>query len=683
MKTSKLWVYGIFWSAVLTGLLCTACGSSNQVTYRVGGEAAKASIAYKDAEGNTHQEKVSVPWETSFNIGNKFDPELIVTNENPPGAVTCEIWVNERQLGDRESLAHAVCNASFSKRGNSSSSSFTGSSVEVYLTQAEEAIQEDDFEKALSEIEKAIEVVPNYADVHFVRAIVYKNMEELDKALESYDQAIELDPEHVGAYNNRGRVYADMDDLESAIADWTTAIELDPAYVYGYYNRAIAYTELGEIEAAIADVEEVKELTEDSGMLAWAEDMLTGLENISAEVTISTAEMERYTHNLDCSIYNEKLTLKSFSVLYPVDFEITDCRENAENYVTFELNPDGEDSDFAFALGHFTIDAAPGEFETQYGAQGDKLLDTIGPQLGAQLNGKLIDDKPISLEGTTFYRRDYEAEILDIPRLVRLVTIPNFDTGQGLFFLALKKIGTTPENEYPVFDEFTQQIMTSVEFPPAPAAPEEREPPPGNTVTVKGSLEANGEATFFILGSTNASILATVDPGPGFELAIQQATTDQIVASAKDGDTLLTKIPDTGLYRIIVRNLNTSTSDFDAAFMGSIGIAFALNPHYKMVGRLPEGNPLSYTYTGPGGSKLKINIRPHTETPVDLVVKIFNLDDLNEPLLEANETGLGEGEVVDFTLPEGDGDSSVDTYLINVEDAEGNPGKYLLVITTE
>ena len=102
----------------------------------------------------------------------------------------------------------------------------------------------------------------------------------------------------------------------------------------------------------------------------------------------------------------------------------------------------------------------------------------------------------------------------------------------------------------------------------------------------------------------------------------------------------------------------------------------------KLVGRLPAGKALSYTYTGPGGSNLNVNIAPHTDTPLDLVVKIFNIDNMKEPLLEINETGLSEAELVDFTLPEGSG-AALDTYLMTVEDAAGNPGKYLLVIKTE
>jgi hypothetical protein len=63
------------------------------------------------------------------------------------------------------------------------------------------------------------------------------------------------------------------------------------------------------------------------------------------------------------------------------------------------------------------------------------------------------------------------------------------------------------------------------------------------------------------------------------------------------------------------------------------------------------------------------------------VVKLFNIDNVKEPLLEINETGLSEAELVDFTLPKGSG-AALDTYLMTVEDAAGNPGKYLLVIKT-
>jgi hypothetical protein len=50
------------------------------------------------------------------------------------------------------------------------------------------------------------------------------------------------------------------------------------------------------------------------------------------------------------------------------------------------------------------------------------------------------------------------------PRLIRLVTIPNFEHGHGILFLAINKIESTPEAGFPEFDAVTQRIIGSVEW---------------------------------------------------------------------------------------------------------------------------------------------------------------------------------------------------------------------------
>ena len=64
---------------------------------------------------------------------------------------------------------------------------------------------------------------------------------EYDLAIAEYTKAIELDPENAVAYNGRGDVYYDKGELALAIADYTQAIKLDPQYAVAYYNRGNAY----------------------------------------------------------------------------------------------------------------------------------------------------------------------------------------------------------------------------------------------------------------------------------------------------------------------------------------------------------------------------------------------------------------------------------------------------------
>ena len=58
------------------------------------------------------------------------------------------------------------------------------------------------------------------------RGIAYATKRDFDRAIADYTKAIEIDPEHVGAYNDRGLAYTNKSDYQRAIADVTKAVEL-------------------------------------------------------------------------------------------------------------------------------------------------------------------------------------------------------------------------------------------------------------------------------------------------------------------------------------------------------------------------------------------------------------------------------------------------------------------------
>ena len=77
--------------------------------------------------------------------------------------------------------------------------------------------------------------------------------DDFDKAIADYSKAIELDPEHALAYRDRGFVYYLEDDSDKAIADYSKAIELDPEYAPAYSDRGNVYNVCGENESAFND----------------------------------------------------------------------------------------------------------------------------------------------------------------------------------------------------------------------------------------------------------------------------------------------------------------------------------------------------------------------------------------------------------------------------------------------
>jgi tetratricopeptide (TPR) repeat protein len=103
---------------------------------------------------------------------------------------------------------------------------------------------------------------------------------EFEAAVADYTKAIEIEPDYSDAYNNRGLTYSDRGDKDRAIADYTKAIELKPDYAEAYYNRGVDYSDKRDKDRAIADYRRsLKFFTDPSDR----EDVLRELRRLGAE----------------------------------------------------------------------------------------------------------------------------------------------------------------------------------------------------------------------------------------------------------------------------------------------------------------------------------------------------------------------------------------------------------------
>ena len=113
---------------------------------------------------------------------------------------------------------------------------------------------EGDYDRAIEDFNKALELKPDYAEPYTNRGNAYSCKEDYDRAIEDYDKAIELNPKLTKPYSNRGVAYVKKGEFERAVVDCTKAIKLKPDYADAYYNRSEAWLHLGEWEKARADL---------------------------------------------------------------------------------------------------------------------------------------------------------------------------------------------------------------------------------------------------------------------------------------------------------------------------------------------------------------------------------------------------------------------------------------------
>ena len=83
------------------------------------------------------------------------------------------------------------------------------------------------------------------AEAYASRGISYAELGRHEDAITNLDIAIQLKPDFAEAYTNRGIVSKMLGRHEDAIADYDKAIQLKPEFAEAYANRGTVYKMLG------------------------------------------------------------------------------------------------------------------------------------------------------------------------------------------------------------------------------------------------------------------------------------------------------------------------------------------------------------------------------------------------------------------------------------------------------
>lgn len=134
-----------------------------------------------------------------------------------------------------------------------------------------------DYEHAIADLDKAIDLTPDFTLAYLIRAnarylnsrIARPDGEDTKPTLPSpamprgntvraaiadLDSVIKLSPSMPIAYYNKGVILAGEGDLTSALTCFNRAIELKPDFGEAFYNRGYVYLSLGNRDAAFADL---------------------------------------------------------------------------------------------------------------------------------------------------------------------------------------------------------------------------------------------------------------------------------------------------------------------------------------------------------------------------------------------------------------------------------------------
>jgi tetratricopeptide (TPR) repeat protein len=147
----------------------------------------------------------------------------------------------------------------------------------VYMQRASAYRAAGDYDDAIADFSKAIEVHPDDTLAYFWRGEAQTDKKDYDRAIADYSEVIRLEPKFGPAYFKRGSLYNEKKDFDRAIADYSEvirlyssgaeayssrgiAVRLHPIVAEAYGNRGIAYERKGNPDRAISDFRQALEI---------------------------------------------------------------------------------------------------------------------------------------------------------------------------------------------------------------------------------------------------------------------------------------------------------------------------------------------------------------------------------------------------------------------------------------
>jgi len=138
-------------------------------------------------------------------------------------------------------------------------------SFQEHLNRGIEHARVGEYEVAISEYNKALELNSNNADVYYDLGLAYEALRQYEEAIAYYKKAIEVNPNYAHAYRALGGIYGLTGQFEEAKASFEKAVAIDSNYAEAYIGLGIAYISLGQYQEARESLGKAKEIFQNRG----------------------------------------------------------------------------------------------------------------------------------------------------------------------------------------------------------------------------------------------------------------------------------------------------------------------------------------------------------------------------------------------------------------------------------
>jgi len=136
-----------------------------------------------------------------------------------------------------------------------------------FLSRGHEYYNQGQYQEAIDNYTKAIQLNSTYIDAYLYRGHCYIELNQFQRTIDDYTRAVHLDSNYIEAYRVRASFYDQLGRYQEAIDDYTRLIRLesydDPYMEDGersYYIRGCVYEKLGRYQEAIDDYKKALQL---------------------------------------------------------------------------------------------------------------------------------------------------------------------------------------------------------------------------------------------------------------------------------------------------------------------------------------------------------------------------------------------------------------------------------------
>jgi serine/threonine protein kinase len=200
---------------------------------------------------------------------------------------------------------------------------------------------------------------------------------------------------------------------------------------------------------------------------------------------------------------------------------------------------------------------------------------------------------------------------------------------------------------------------------------------PGSQLSAFDTLEENDEHAFpFYAESGGLAVNAIVSPYDELDVVVGIYNGDDEllleVDDAFDIENLDYVVPDPGNYYILITGFDNAVGDYDVTITGPPEITFELAFGDEVNSQLSDSSQIDYYFRAETGHIFTTIVQP--DSNLDVVLELYNLNDLNNILAEVDDSFAGESETLEYTATE-DG-----VFVIRVRGFGGATGNFFLTI---